>query len=139
VRLGMLLMEREEEMLVMAPIGNTANHVQDSTIHTGLDVAVRDRKQGASRRVKALWRNKIMVIIDEISLVSSKLMDSIDKQCKVVKNLDDSSTAVFGGLPVVIALGDFHQFLQCGPMHYGKNNKVIIRNEGSNYGTCSRM
>ena len=52
-----------------------------------------------------------MLIIDEISMVSSKLMDSsIDKQCNVVKNLDDSSTAVFGGLPVVIALGDFHQF-----------------------------
>ena len=110
VRLGMQLMEREEEMLVMAPTGNAANHVQGSTIHTGLDVAVRGRKQGASRRVKALWRNKIMLIIDEISMVSSKLMDSIDKQCKVVKNLDDSSTAVFGGLPVVIALGDFHQF-----------------------------
>src|SRR5467141_2882725 len=38
-----------------------------------------------------------MLIIDEISMVSSKLMDSIDKQCNVVKNLDDSSTAVFGG------------------------------------------
>jgi PIF1-like helicase len=37
-------------------------------------------------------------------------MDSIDQQCKVVKNLDANSTAVFGGLPVVIALGDFHQF-----------------------------
>src|SRR5467141_3468143 len=88
----------------MAPTGNAANHVQGSTIHSGLDVAVRGRKQGASRRVKELWRNKIMLIIDEISMVSSKLMDSI------VKNLDDSSTAVFGGLPVVIALGDFHQF-----------------------------
>src|SRR6267378_5587418 len=110
-RVFLQLMEREEEMLVMAPTGNAANHVQGrSTIHTGLDVAVRGRKQGASRRVKALWRNKIMLIIDEISMVSSKLMDSIDKQCKVVKNLDDSSTAVFGGLPVVIALGDFHQF-----------------------------
>src|SRR5436190_23862523 len=37
-------------------------------------------------------------------------MDSIDKQCKVMKNLDTNSTAVFGGLPVVIVLGDFHQF-----------------------------
>ena len=51
-----------------------------------------------------------MLIIDEISMVSSKLMDSIDKQCKVMKNLDTNSTAVFGGLPVVIVLGDFHQF-----------------------------
>jgi hypothetical protein len=27
-----------------------------------------------------------------------------------VKNLNSNSTAVFGGLPVVIVLGDFHQF-----------------------------
>ena len=51
-----------------------------------------------------------MLIIDEISMVSSKLMDSIDKQCKIMKNLDSNSTAVFGGLHVVIVLGDFHQF-----------------------------
>ena len=51
-----------------------------------------------------------MLIIDKISIVSSKLMDSIDKQCKVVKNLSSDSTAVFGGLHVVIVLGDFHQF-----------------------------
>jgi hypothetical protein len=51
-----------------------------------------------------------MLIVDEISMVSSKLMDSIDKQCKVMKNLDSNSTAVFGGLHVVIVLGDFHQF-----------------------------
>jgi hypothetical protein len=40
-----------------------------------------------------------------------ELMDSIDKQCNIMKNLDSNSTAAFGGLPVVIALGDFHQFL----------------------------
>jgi hypothetical protein len=43
-------------------------------------------------------------------MVSSKLMDSIDKQCKFMKSLDSNSTAVFGVLPVIIVLGDFHQF-----------------------------
>ena len=37
-------------------------------------------------------------------------MDSIHKQCNAVKNPDGNSTAVFGGLPVVIVLGDMHQF-----------------------------
>ena len=41
-----------------------------------------------------------MLVIDEISMVSSKSMDSIDQQCKIVKNLDANSTAVFGGLPL---------------------------------------
>src|SRR5579871_2826950 len=111
VRLGMQLLERGNEVLVMAPTGNAAKNVQGSTIHTGLDVAVRNRrKRQTSSRVRALWANKTMLIIDEISMVSSKLMDSIDKQCKVMKNLSSDSTAVFGGLHVVIVLGDFHQF-----------------------------
>src|SRR6266480_6175453 len=54
--------------------------------------------------------NKIILIIDEISMISSKLIDSIDKQCKVMKNLSSNSTAVFGDLHVIIVLGDFHQF-----------------------------
>ena len=54
--------------------------------------------------------NKTILIIDKISMVSSKLMDSIDEQCKVMKNLSSNSTTVFSGLHVVIVLGDFHQF-----------------------------
>jgi len=111
VRLGMALLEREKEILVIAPTGNAAKNVQGSTIHTGLDVAVRGhRKRGTSARVRSLWANKTMLIIDEISMVSSKLMDSIDKQCKLLKSLDSNSSAVFGGLHIVIVLGDFHQF-----------------------------
>jgi PIF1-like helicase len=111
VRLGMKLLERDREIFVLGPTGYAANHVSGSTIHTGLDVAVRtQRKRGPSRRVRSLWTDKTILIIDEISMVGSKLLDSIHKQCKVVKNLNCNSTAAFGGLPVVIVLGDFHQF-----------------------------
>ena len=60
--------------------------------------------------MRSLWTNKTALIIEEISMVSLKLLTCIDEQCKIVKNLDSNSTAVFGGLPVVIVLGDFHQF-----------------------------
>jgi len=50
VRLGMKLLEREQEVLVIAPTGNAANHVQGSTIHTGLDIAVQSQhKLGVSQ------------------------------------------------------------------------------------------
>jgi AAA domain-containing protein len=135
VKLGMQLLGREEEMFVTAPTGNAANNVQGSTIHTGLDVAVRGRKQGASRRVQALWRNKNMLVIDEISMVSSKLMDSIDQQCKVVKNLDHrcqldgrvrwpSGCDCPWGFPSVLS---------------SAGSRAIMRNEGSSYGICLRM
>jgi hypothetical protein len=51
-----------------------------------------------------------MLIVDEIGMVSSILLLSIDTRCKIVKNLDGNSTAFFKGLHVAIVLGDFHQF-----------------------------
>ena len=106
-----MLLQRKNEMLVLGPTGNSASNVQGSTIHTGLDIAVPGRrKRGPSARVKALWTNRTMLVVDEISMVSSKLLHSINLQSNVIKNLDCNSTAVFGGLHVVIVLGDFHQF-----------------------------
>ena len=50
VKLGMKLLERDREVLVLALTGDVANHVQGSTIHTGLDVAVGSRRKwGPSR------------------------------------------------------------------------------------------
>jgi hypothetical protein len=51
-----------------------------------------------------------MLVIDEVSMVSSKLLYSVTLQSNVIKNLNCNSTAVFAGLPVVTVLGDFHQF-----------------------------
>ena len=49
VRLGMKLLEREKEVLVIAPTGNATKNVRGSTIHTALDIAVQGhRKRGAS-------------------------------------------------------------------------------------------
>jgi hypothetical protein len=39
----MKLLGREQEVLVTAPTGNAAEHVQGSRIHTGLDVGVRSQ------------------------------------------------------------------------------------------------
>ena len=139
VKLGMKLLQRQDEAIVVAPTGNAASNVGGSTIHTSLDVAIgRSRKRGSSSRVKSVWTNKTMLVIDE---VSSKLLDSIDKQCKVMKNLNSDSTAVFGGLHVVIALGDFHQFpgLPYRPRLCGKSKETPLKKEARSYGTCSRM
>jgi hypothetical protein len=65
-----------------------------------------------------LWANKTVLIIDEISMVSSKLMTAINEQGKTVKNLDDNSTAVFGGLAVV---GISISSPPSRPRYYGKN------------------
>jgi hypothetical protein len=60
--------------------------------------------------MRPLWANKEMLIIDKINMVSSKLTDSTDKQRKVMMNIGSHSTAVFGGLYVVIVLDGFQGF-----------------------------
>ena len=61
----MKLLERDREVLALAPTGNSANHVQGSTVHTGLDVAVGSRrKRGPSRRVRSLWTDTAILITE---------------------------------------------------------------------------
>jgi hypothetical protein len=36
--------------------------------------------------------------------------DFINNQCKIARPLDISSLDLFGGLPIVILMGNFHQF-----------------------------
>jgi PIF1-like helicase/Helitron helicase-like domain at N-terminus len=110
IRVGMKLLQRDQEVLVIAPTGNAAKHVQGSTVHTGLNVPVKGNRKKITEELQSLWKKKTMLIIDEISMVGSVLMNSIDKQCAAMRNLSSDSTTVFGGLPVVIVLGDFHQF-----------------------------
>ena len=45
VRLGMMLLQRKNEILVLGPTGNFASNVQGGTIHTGLDIAVPGRRK----------------------------------------------------------------------------------------------
>jgi hypothetical protein len=50
------------------------------------------------------------MIIDEVSMLDLTSLILINNQCKIAKSLDRSSPDLFGGLPVVIFMGDFFQF-----------------------------
>jgi len=39
------------------------------------------------------------------------MLSKINRQCKVVKSLDRNLPDLFSGLPTVIFIGDFYQFL----------------------------
>jgi ATP-dependent exoDNAse (exonuclease V) alpha subunit len=55
-------------------------------------------------------RHKRVLITDEIGMCGKKRIRSIDSYCKVIYSLPTSSGASFGGLPLLVSLGDFHQF-----------------------------
>lgn len=45
-----------------------------------------------------------------MSMVDLKMLSVINNQCKVARSLPRSSPELFGGLPIVILMGDFFQF-----------------------------
>ena len=108
---GMDLINRKEEIILLAPTGAAADNINGNTIHTSLGISIgKKRPPKASPRVKRLWRNKTIMVIDEISMVDLRMLNTINNHCKSAKSLDRNSSDLFGGLPIVLFMGDFFQF-----------------------------
>lgn len=96
---------------VTASTGIAAVHVSGSTIHSW--AGVRDDNALSAQDIEDIlgnpWiRDRIckceVLIIDEISMVSAKLLNVVAKLCMAARNSDEA----FGGIKV-IAVGDFFQ------------------------------
>jgi hypothetical protein len=108
---GMDLIHRKDKVILMALIGAAADVIGGSTYHTSLGISLnRYRRAGVGARVRRLWARKTIMIIDEASMIDLSALSIINTRCKIARSLDRSSTDLFGGLPVVILMGDFHQF-----------------------------
>jgi hypothetical protein len=108
---GMDLLCRKEEVILMAPTGAAADNIGGNTYHTALGMSIaKTQKTTVSSRVRKLWSRKTIMIIDEVSMVDLSMFSTINNQCKIARSLDRSSPDLFGALPIVVLMGDFHQF-----------------------------
>ncbi len=57
--------------------------------------------------MEKIWRNKIAVIVDKMSIVSLDLFVTVDFHLGKTKALYENSSAVFVELLVIIILDDF--------------------------------
>ena len=76
------------------------------TIHGALGLSVKGSQQKVSPKLQRLWVNKLMLIIDEVSIVSLQTLQEIEQQCRSIRNNNIS----WGGLKVILLCGDFYQF-----------------------------
>ena len=115
------LKEREMDLAITAPTGIAASHINGMTIHSFFGIGIREnvdehfldsliQKEFLHKRLKKLK----VLIIDEISMVSPLLFDSIDKILRAFKYSDEP----FGGLQLVLS-GDFFQL---PPISQNTNN-----------------
>jgi ATP-dependent DNA helicase PIF1 len=95
---------------VCAPTGIAALNAEGSTVHNllGLNTSLPADDNVDYYKVKAKRRHLMsmqVLIIDEISMVNSDLMDSIDRQLRVLK---ENRYEPFGGVQIVM-IGDPYQ------------------------------
>lgn len=108
---GMALIGRKHEIILMAPTGAAADNVGGNIYHAALGVSIANtQKRTVPLRIRKLWAPKTIVMIDEISMTDLSMVSTINSQCRVTRSLERHSPDLFGGLPIVIFIGDFYQY-----------------------------
>lgn len=97
-------------VVVCAPTGTAASHINGQTIHSLFKIPVAQHLTYSSlsgftlKKLRDYFQNVHTVIIDEISMVSSDIFSFINRRLVEIK----SSDLPFGGLNVIV-IGDFFQ------------------------------
>ncbi|KAJ6118382.1 hypothetical protein N7471_013849 [Penicillium samsonianum] len=103
------ILGRKHEIIPTAPTGAAADNLGGNTYHTSLGINI-SYKAAIGTRVRRLRAQKTILVIDEMSMMDLRMLSVINNQCKVARSLPRSSPDLFGGLPIVILMGDFFQF-----------------------------
>ena len=98
-----------KNFVVLSPTGIAAVNIGGQTIHSVCNFAPnitieKARKKGHSQRNSKLIKKLDMIIIDEISMVRSDLLDFLDNYLRAAKQ----EIAPFGGIQMVF-IGDLYQ------------------------------
>ncbi len=101
-------MKRQKELLIAAPTEVATANIGSATIHETLSIDNRIQKQ--KRLAKGPWQNCLVLILNEISIISLKLLSTVDMRLNQAKSKTNNDTIVLGGLALVIIMGDFYQF-----------------------------
>jgi hypothetical protein len=106
---GLSIMRKHDDVLLTASTGAAAANVNGATYHSALGFG-NNGNQPVRQATKSRLAHKKFFILDELSMVSLENMDQINDRCNSIWDLNRASDTVFGGLPIVIFLGDFNQF-----------------------------
>ena len=105
------LKNRGVSVAVTASTGIAATHIGGTTIHSWSGIGIKDTLDdrdiehliSKEHLYKRFEKTKVLVI-DEVSMLSSRLFDSVERVCKAMKRSEEP----FGGMQVVLS-GDFFQ------------------------------
>lgn len=91
--------------------GSAAAQIGGTTVHSacGLDAHRSPNKPlpPFSEAKKWIWKQKIVLVVDEISMLGGAALYDVSQH---LQSLRDCPEKPFGGIPVVLLMGDFYQF-----------------------------
>jgi hypothetical protein len=106
---GLSIMRRHDDVLLTASTGAAAANVNGATYHSALGFG-NNGNQPVRQATRSRLSHKKIFILDETSMVSLENLVQVNDRCNTIWDLNRASDTVFGGLPIVIFLGDFNQF-----------------------------
>lgn len=99
------------EPAITASTGIAATHIGGMTIHSWSGIGIRTKldkydldKIASSEYISKRVRKTRILLIDEISMLSSNMLDMVDMVCREIKQSDEP----FGGIQIIF-VGDFFQ------------------------------
>ncbi len=108
IHLRFSFLKRRKELLIAAPTRAAAANIGGATIHGALSID--DCIQNQQRLAKGLWQNHLALILDEIGMVSLRLLSIVDMRLSQAKGKTNNDITVLSALALVIVMGDFYQF-----------------------------
>jgi len=91
--------------------GSAAAQIGGSTVHSAcaLDTHRSPNKQLPlfSEAKKWAWKQKLVFVIDKVSMLGGATLDNTNRHTQSLRDCHDKP---FGGIPVVLLMGDFYQF-----------------------------
>ena len=106
---GLSIIQKHDDVLLTASTGAAAANINGATYHSALGYG-KNGNQPVRQATRSRLSHKKIFILDEISMVSLENLVQINERCNAIWDLNRASDTVFGGLPIVIFLGDFNQF-----------------------------
>ena len=107
------IFQENSTALVAAPTGSASFNGGGVTMHRlfGLPIGNSKGNLGADKeqRLKSTFRNVVMQVIDERSMISSEDMAMINEHTKKVVHQGTHPNDDFGGIPIVLLVGDDYQ------------------------------
>lgn len=97
---------------VTAQTGAAAANITGRTLHSALGLNTKGVGKSSSG-LKSRWKRTKMLIHDEVSMTSGEFFHKVSERIGDLCDMNEEGV-VFGGIPIVMVLGDFAQFEPVG-------------------------